>query len=376
MCFSPQRRTIFQHQNVQKWSKHVMFCAFSLPHVPFATGAYNFSTSELTKVVQTRHVLCIFTSECAFRHRGVQFFNIRTYKSGPNTSCFVHFHFRMCLSPQGRALFQHQNLQKWSKHVMFCTFSLQNLLFATAACNFSTSELQKVLRHRQFLSIFTSKCAFRHSGLQFLMSPLSTYTSAPAALTGLLFDWPDTRIIEKTQHFVTSLTFSADVSSFTWLWHYCIFCRLTWRLYCWAMHLVFNSPYCRKFLFKLPSIIYEYIHIWLLKHAMILFGWNRSNHRSMMWFGYFGWNCNLTVENAKKHLWTGSPKLTSGLSNITKYCACQKHWQHTLSPPVHNSLLHSPEGTTLLCATLLPASLLYSTLVLTLKSLHIGIFSW
>ena len=114
---------------------------------------------------------------------------------------------------------------------MFCTCSLQNMLFTTAACNF-----------------------------WFIRWPPD---SAPAALTGLLFDWPDTRIIEKTQHFVTSLTFSADVSSFTWLWHYCIFCRLTWLLYCCAMHLLFNSPYCRKFLFKLPSIIHMYIYIYL-----------------------------------------------------------------------------------------------------------------
>ena len=102
---SPQVRAFFQHQNLQKWSKHVMFCTFSLPNVPFATGACIFSTSELTKVDQTRHVLYIFTSECTFRHSGVHFFNIRTYKSGPNTSCFVHFHFRMCFSPQRRAIF-------------------------------------------------------------------------------------------------------------------------------------------------------------------------------------------------------------------------------------------------------------------------------
>ena len=159
-----------------------VFCTFLLQNARFATAACIFSTSELTKVVQTRHVLYIFTSECTFRHRGVHFFNIRTYKSGPNTSCFVHFHFRMYLSPQGRAFFQHQNLQKWSEHVMFCTFSLPNVLFATPACNFS------------------SVC----------WAP----TSAPAVLTGLLFDWPDTRIIEKTQHFATSLTFRADVSSF------------------------------------------------------------------------------------------------------------------------------------------------------------------
>ena len=128
----------------------------------------------------------------------------------------------MCFSPQRRTIFRHQNFKKCFEHLMFCTFSLPNVLFATAACNF-----------------------------WFCRWPPD---SAPAALTGLLFDWPDTRIIEKTQHFVTSLTFIADVSSFTWLWHYCIFCRLTWRLYCWAMHLLFNSPYCRKFLFKLPSM--------------------------------------------------------------------------------------------------------------------------
>ena len=119
-------------------------------------------------------VLYIFTSKCTFRHRCVHFFNIRTYKSGPDTSCFVHFHFRTYLSPQVRAFFQHQNLQKWSGHVMFCTFSLPNVPFASGACIFSTSELTKVVRTRHVLYIFTSKCAFRHSGVQFLISPLSS----------------------------------------------------------------------------------------------------------------------------------------------------------------------------------------------------------
>ena len=182
MCFSPQRRAIFRHLNRQKCSKPVMFCTFWLANVRFATAPGNFSTSERTKVVQTPHVLYILTCKCAFRHSRVQFFNIRTYQSGPNTSCFVHFHFRMCFSPQWRAFFWHLNLQKCSEHVMFCTFWLPNVLFATAACNFC------------FLC--------------------GAHDSAPAALTGLLFDWPDTRIIEKTQHFATSLTFRARVSSF------------------------------------------------------------------------------------------------------------------------------------------------------------------
>ena len=123
----------------------------------------------------------------------------------------------MCFSPQRRAIFRHRHFQNRSEIVVFCAFWLANVLFATAACNF--------------------------------WCHLSAPTSAPAALTGLLLDWPDTRIYEKTQHFVTSLTFGADVSSFLltfWLLHL-LSTDLTTLL------LLFNSPYCRKFLFKLPS---------------------------------------------------------------------------------------------------------------------------
>ena len=182
MRFSPQRRAIFRHLNFKKWSKHAVFCTFWLSNVHFATAACNFSTSELQKVVPDPQFFSIFTSECALRHSGVQFFSIWTDKSGPNMRCFVHFDFQMCFSPQRRAIFRHLNRQKCSEPVMFCTFLLPNVLFATAACNF--------------------------------WCHLSAPTSAPAALTGLLLDWPDTRIYEKTQHFVTSLTFGADVSSF------------------------------------------------------------------------------------------------------------------------------------------------------------------
>ena len=139
-----------------------------------ATAACNFSTSQLQKVVRDRQFFNILTWKCASRHSGVQFFDISTSKSGPELTCFVHFHLKMCFSPQRRAIFQHLNFKKWSETEMFCTFSLENVLLATAACNFSTSQLQKVLRTPQFFSIFTSKCASRHSGVQFLISPLTT----------------------------------------------------------------------------------------------------------------------------------------------------------------------------------------------------------
>ena len=182
MCVSPQRRAIFAHQNFQKCSKHEVFCTFSLANVRFATAACNFWTSELQKVLQAWGVFYILTCKCAFRHSGVQFFDISTSKSAPDMRCFLHFDLQMCVSPQRRAIFRHLNFKKCSETVSFLAFWLQNVRFATAACNF---------------------CLLR-----------KTLTSAPAALTGLLFDWPDTRIIEKTQHFATSLTFPADVSSF------------------------------------------------------------------------------------------------------------------------------------------------------------------
>ena len=143
------------------------FVHFDFQMCTFATEACNFSTSEQTKVVPDRQFFSIFTSECAFRHSGVQFFDIWTSKSGPNMRCFVRFDFQMCISPQRRAIFRHLNRQKWSRIVSFLAFSLPNVLFATVACNFSTSERPKVVQTCGVLYILTCKCAFRHSGVQF-----------------------------------------------------------------------------------------------------------------------------------------------------------------------------------------------------------------
>ena len=188
MCFSPQRRTIFRHLNFKKWSRTVSFWTFWLPNVLFATAAYNFSTSELQKVVPDCQFFNIFTSECAFRHSGVQFFDIWTSKSGPGLSVFL-------------------------------TFSLPNVLFATAAYNFSTSELQKVLRAPHVLCIFTSKCAFRHSGVQFLISPLSS------DLRTRRFNRPTFGLTRHTNHWKN--TAFRDFSN---IWRGCIFFLLTFAL--------------------------------------------------------------------------------------------------------------------------------------------------
>ena len=136
----------------------------------------------------------------------------------------------MCFWPQRRAIFQHLNFKKCSEPDMFCTFSLENVLLATAACNF-----------------------------WFLLWP---HDSAPAALTSLLFDSPDTRIIGKTQHFATSLTFGAGEFFFFWLSRYCIFFPLTLLHLLTLLSSDFTSSICfstlhivGSLLFKLPSII-------------------------------------------------------------------------------------------------------------------------
>ena len=128
------------------------------------------TSSERPKVVRTWCVLYMLTSKCASRHNGVHFFDISTSKSGPTMVCFVHFDFEMCFAPQRRALFWHLNFQKWSEQGVFCTFWLRNVLRATTACTFSTSQLPKVVRQWCVLYILTWKRASRHNDVQFFIS--------------------------------------------------------------------------------------------------------------------------------------------------------------------------------------------------------------
>ena len=139
-----------------------------------------------------------------------------TFKSCANRRCFAHFHFQMCFSlqrrafpnlnvkkwsvplsfltfwlanvfsPQRRAIFRHRNFKKCSEPGVFCTFWFENVLLATAACNFSTSELQKVVRACSVLYILTWKCASRYSGVQFF--PIATSKSGPNLRCFVHFD--------------------------------------------------------------------------------------------------------------------------------------------------------------------------------------------
>ena len=243
-----------------------------------ATAACHFWTSHLQKVVRTRQFLNIFTSKCASRHSRVPFLNIGTSKMAPTMRCFVHFHLQMCFAPQPRgilehrnfqiaptmrcfahfhlqmcfapqprAIFEHRNFQNGSANVVFCAFWLATVLRTTAACNFSTSELQKVLRHRQFFTIFTCKCAFRHSRVPFFTCPLHSYlrtrrfSEATFRTSGTTNHWKNTAIRDVPNIFHTctffQVTLHACASPWSWLDICCVFDTST---------LLFNSAYCRK----------------------------------------------------------------------------------------------------------------------------------
>ena len=178
---------------------------------------------------------------------------------------------------------------------------------------FSTSQRPKVLRDRQFLTLFTSKCASRHNAVHFFdistfkraprptvfntfylqmcfapqrhalfqhlnfqkwsgaevfctfsllnrlrattacnfSSLISPDVSAPAALASVLFDPPEPQNHEKTQCFATFLPFRAPASSFFWSFLFWLFSLLTAFS---SLHIVGSLTS------KLPSNIYIYIY--------------------------------------------------------------------------------------------------------------------
>ena len=167
MCFAPQRRALFRHLNCQKWSEN-----------------------------------------------GV----------------FGHFDFEMCFAPQRRALVQHLNFQKWSGAEVFCTFWLRNVLRATTACTFSTSQLPKVVREWCVLYILTWKCASRHNGVQFFISRLAS------CLRTRRFSEPTFRASGATNHWKNTML--RDFPTFSRI---CIFFLLTLSLLLFFLLIFLSS---------------------------------------------------------------------------------------------------------------------------------------
>ena len=92
-----------------------------------------------------------------------------------------------CTIPCACQAKRHLNVQKRSEHVVLFTFWLRNVLRATTACTFSTSQLPKVVRSWCALCILTSKCASRHNGVRFF--DVSTSKSGQELMCFVHFDF-------------------------------------------------------------------------------------------------------------------------------------------------------------------------------------------
>ena len=160
-----------------------------------------------SKKAQNHQSLTLLTSKCASCHNGVRFFDIST--------------------------------SKWSEHVVLLTFWLGNVLRATTACTFSTSQLPKVVRTWGAFYILTWKCALRHNGVQLFMSHLARWL--------------------RTRRF-SEVTFRPSGTANHWKKRTCIFFLLTFSPL-WSSHF-FSSP-----LWLFPSPLFHLsilLEVWLL----------------------------------------------------------------------------------------------------------------
>ena len=161
--------------------------------------------------------------------------------------CFAHFDLQMCFAPQRRAIFPDWNIKNGSDSEVFRAFLLANVLLATAACHFWTSERPKLVRDCGVLCILTWKCASHHSSVPFFTCLLNSY------LRTRRFREATFRTSRTANHWKN--TAIRDVPN---IWRMCIFFLVTlhafWSPFCWldistlldTSTLLFNSAYCRK----------------------------------------------------------------------------------------------------------------------------------
>ena len=165
------------------------------------------------------------------------------------------------------------NVQKWRvRVVLFCRFWLRNVLRATTACSFLTSQLLQVLQSCGVLCILTSKCVSRHNAVHFF--DIATSKSAPSILTwkcasrhnGVQFfishlaSWLRTRRFSEPTFRPSGATNHWKKHSVSWLsypfehlhllssetfsfWSSLFFSSLLWLF----PSLLFICPYCQKF---------------------------------------------------------------------------------------------------------------------------------
>ena len=95
------------------------------------------------------------------------------------------------------------------------------MLRATTACTFGTSQLPKVVRDRQFLTLLTWKCASRHNGVHFFISHLASW------LRTRRFSEPTFRPSGATNHWKNTVNRDFPTFSRTCIFFLLIFSLLT-----------------------------------------------------------------------------------------------------------------------------------------------------
>ena len=261
MCFAPQRRLTF---------------STLLRHL------------QPPKVVRTWCVLCILNWKCASRHHGVHFFDIATYKSGPT--------------------------------MVFCTFWLQNVLRATTACTFSTSQLPKVVRSSSVLSILTWKCASRHNGVHFFMSHLASW------LRTRRFSEPTFRPSGATNHWKNTVNRDFPIFSRIYLFFLLIFSLLT----------LFTSAFRLSILSEVSLLNFlrlYYIAFYIL--YTIIIHWSHDSHNASQYFlgtlslpAKIWWNLSWQHESKNaKPVQTSPVQWGTPVDDLDKYQITSAHRQ-------------------------------------------------
>ena len=286
----------FSSSQLPKVLENDVLCAFWLGNVLHATRACTFSTSQLPKVLRTCQFLTLLTSKCASCHNCVYCFDITTSKSTPRMMCFVHFDLETCFAPQRRALFHHLNFQTCSENGVLCTFWLGNVLRATMVCNFSTSQLPKVLWEWCALCILTWKCASRHICVHFFISHLTTW------LRTRCFSEPTFRSSGAPNHWKN--TMFRDFPTFS---RTCIFFLLT-------LSLLLSSLFCSSPLWLFPPLLFHLSilsEVWLLNFLQLdvisLYGRNILQLRILETQSWFLSVCHQVADQTAQRTWMERP---------------------------------------------------------------------
>ena len=172
--------------------------------------------------------------------------DIWTSKSGPNPCCFLTFWLRNVLRATTACTFSTSQLPKVVRTWYVLYILTSKCASRHTACTFSASQLPKVLRTWGVFSFFTCKRGSRHNGVHFFISHLARW------LRPRRFSEPTFRPSGATNHgkntvFPDFLPFRASELLSSDSCSSLIFSLLLFSSLWLFPSLLFICPYCRKF---------------------------------------------------------------------------------------------------------------------------------